>query len=58
MFMNNGWSGGQYSLFRALLGLYLLVHFADLVPWGAELFSRRGVLPDASVSPLDRKSVV
>lgn len=52
MFMNNGWSGGQYSLFRALLGLYLLVHFADLVPWGAELFSRRGVLPDASVSPL------
>ena len=52
MSVNNGWSGGQYSLFRALFGLYLLVHFADLAPWGAELFSRAGVLPDASTSPL------
>lgn len=52
MSVKNRWTGGQYSLFRALFGLYLLVHFADLAPWGAELFSRNGVLPDASASPL------
>jgi predicted DCC family thiol-disulfide oxidoreductase YuxK len=50
--VSNGWSGGQYSLFRALFGLYLCVHFAELVPWAAELFSSSGVLPEASASPL------
>jgi predicted DCC family thiol-disulfide oxidoreductase YuxK len=53
--MTNGkskWTGGQYSLFRAVFGVYLFVHFAQLVPWGIELFSNRGVLPDASTSPL------
>src|SRR5207245_3602172 len=48
----NGWTGGQYSLFRAVFGLYLFVHFVELVPWGAELFSNRGVLPHAAASPL------
>ena len=43
----------QFAVFRWLLGLYLAVHFAALLPWGAELFSDRGVLPDPSVSPLD-----
>lgn len=47
----NGWSGGQYSLFRALFGTYLTVHFVHLIPWGRELFSSRGVLP-AATSPL------
>jgi len=51
---HNGWTGGQYSLFRALLGLYLFVHFAYLMPWAPELFSHRGMLPEASVSPLTR----
>jgi predicted DCC family thiol-disulfide oxidoreductase YuxK len=50
--MKNGWSGGQYSVFRILLGCYLLQHFLRLLPWGAELFSNRGALPDASASPL------
>ena len=50
--MNNGWSGGQYSLYRAVLGCYLFVHFAQLIPWGAELFSSSGALPDATTSPL------
>ncbi len=49
--MKNGWTGGQYSLFRVLFGAYLFVHFAQLVPWGAELFSNEGVLPDGAVSP-------
>ena len=48
----NGWTGGQYSLFRAVFGLYLFVHFVELVPRGAELFSNRGVLPHAAASPL------
>lgn len=48
----NEWTGGQYSIFRALFGAYLLIHFAQLVPWGAELFSRNGVLPSADASPL------
>jgi len=50
--MKNGWTGGQYSIFRVLLGLYLLQHFLTLLPWSAEVFSNRGALPDASASPL------
>lgn len=52
MFLNNGWTGGQYSLFRVLFGAYLFVHFVQLIPWGVELFSHRGVLPRASASPV------
>ena len=52
--MKNGWTGGQYSIFRILLGLYLLQHFLALVPWGTEAFSNRGALPVASASPLIR----
>ena len=47
----HGWTGGQYSVFRAMLGVYLCVHFVHLVPWGAELFSNEGVLADVSTSP-------
>jgi predicted DCC family thiol-disulfide oxidoreductase YuxK len=50
--MSNGWTGGQYSLYRALFGAYLMIHFASLLPWGTELFSDRGMLPDAAASPL------
>ena len=50
--MANGWTGGQYSLFRVLLGLYLCIHFAHLLPWSAELFSSEGVLPDGRLSPI------
>jgi predicted DCC family thiol-disulfide oxidoreductase YuxK len=49
--MMNGWTGGQYSLYRAIFGLYLSIHFVALLPWSAELFSNRGVLP-ADASPL------
>jgi len=37
--MDNGWTGGQYSLFRALLGAYLLAYYSRLAPWGAGMFS-------------------
>jgi len=50
--LKNGWTGGQYSIYRALLGLYLFVHFVRLIPWGREVFSNAGVLPKASASPL------
>lgn len=51
--MKNGWTGGQYSVFRAVFGAYLLVHFAALIPYGSELFSSAGVLP-GEASPLFR----
>jgi predicted DCC family thiol-disulfide oxidoreductase YuxK len=50
----NQWTGGQYSLFRAIFGIYLFTHFVQLVPWGAEMFSNRGVLQDGAASPLLR----
>lgn len=42
----------QFGLFRVAFGAYLAVHFAHLIPWGAELFGRTGTLGDPSVSPL------
>ena len=50
--MKNSWTGGQYSFFRVVFGLYLLIHFCQLIPYGEELFSNLGVIADASVSPL------
>jgi hypothetical protein len=43
-------SARQFALFRALLGLYLAFHFAHLLPYGRELFSRDGVLPDPALN--------
>lgn len=52
--MNNTWTGGQYSVFRMLFGIYLFVHFAYLAAWAPELFSNSGMLPDANLSPLTK----
>jgi len=49
---SNNVTGGQYSLFRVLFGLYLFIHFAHLTPWAVELFSSEGMLPKGSDSPL------
>jgi len=43
----NGWTGGQYSLFRFALGLYLLIHLACLVASVSELPGEAGVLGKA-----------
>src|SRR5262249_26759279 len=51
MQLENGWTGGKYSLYRSAFGIYLFVHFAQLIPWGAEVFSNQGVISDASNSP-------
>jgi len=37
---------------RVTLGSYIAVHFAGLLPWAAEVFSDRGMLPDGAASPL------
>mgnify|MGYP003641234896 CR=1 FL=1 len=50
--MIDAWSWRQYAVYRVMFGAYLFVHFVHLLPWGAELFSRAGMLPDASASPL------
>src|SRR5262245_35106428 len=50
--MKNGWTRGQYTIYRVVFGLYLLQHFLALLPWGKELFSSAGVLPKVSLSPL------
>jgi predicted DCC family thiol-disulfide oxidoreductase YuxK len=47
----NGWTGGQYSLYRALLGLALLVRFAtpftyDRAEWLAARVPVAGMLPN------------
>lgn len=47
-----GWTGGQYSLFRIIFGLYLMVHFVHLLPWAAEVFSNTGMLAEGELSPL------
>lgn len=52
--MRNGWTGGQYSIYRALFGSYLAIHYFRIVPWGPELFSRDGLLSISSLSPLAR----
>jgi predicted DCC family thiol-disulfide oxidoreductase YuxK len=40
----------QFAAFRVIFGLYLCRHFAGLLPYGAELFSREGVLADSSLN--------
>ncbi|HKE94632.1 MAG TPA: hypothetical protein VKB34_10025, partial [Povalibacter sp.] len=44
-------TGGQYSLYRALLGSFLVVHFAMLLPYGAEVFATGGTIETPSLSP-------
>jgi predicted DCC family thiol-disulfide oxidoreductase YuxK len=46
------WTGGQYSVFRALLGAYVIVHFLMLIPYGAEVFGAGGAIARAEYSPL------
>ncbi len=48
----HGWTAERYAWFRRILGAYLFVHFAMLVPWGPELFSAAGAMPNPGASPL------
>ena len=42
----------QFALFRMGLGLYLAIHFIHLIPYGAELFGKNGVIGDPTLNPL------
>lgn len=50
--MTKPWTGGQYSIYRFLLGAYLLVHFAMLLPYAGEVFAAGGTVASGSLSPL------
>jgi hypothetical protein len=39
---------------RIILGSYVALHFASVLPWAVELFSTNGMLPDGTASPLLR----
>lgn len=43
-------SARQFAIFRIVLGVYLAVHFGQLIPYGAELFSDRGVFADPTLN--------
>jgi predicted DCC family thiol-disulfide oxidoreductase YuxK len=47
--MKNGWTGGQYSIYRIVFGAYLFIHFFQLVPFADEVFQQ--ILP-REASPL------
>jgi len=40
----------QFAVFRIVFGVYLTVHFLQLMPHAAELFSRAGMLGDARLN--------
>lgn len=44
------YSAYQFTLFRIILGSYLLIHFLLLIPYAAELWSNVGMLPDPSAN--------
>ncbi|MCB0341868.1 MAG: DUF393 domain-containing protein [Pseudobdellovibrionaceae bacterium] len=41
----------QFSFFRIVFSSYLFVHFSALIPWGSEMFSNAGLLPDGKMNP-------
>jgi hypothetical protein len=43
-------SGRQFAIFRIALDAYLALHFAQLIPYGAELFSNQGMLAEARLN--------
>lgn len=45
-------TGRQFAWFRIVFGAYLAIHFAQLVPYAAELFSSAGALPDPRANPM------
>lgn len=49
--MNTYCTARQFALFRILFGTYLTWHFATLIPYASELFSREGMIPDPNMNP-------
>lgn len=40
----------QYALFRIVFGIYLIVHFIQVLPWAATIWSEQGILADARLN--------
>lgn len=40
----------QFSAFRIILGIYLVFHFASLLPYAPEIWSNIGLLPDSKLN--------
>lgn len=40
----------HFALFRIILGVYLIQHFAFLIPYGSEIWSSSGVMSDPSLN--------
>ena len=47
-----GWTWFKYRFFRMGLGIYLSLHFFDLIRYGKEIFSNQGNLSDRTLSPI------
>ena len=52
--IESAYSAQQFRLFRVLFGAYLTFHFGLLSRDAAEVFSRDGMLPDATLNPTAR----
>ena len=39
----------QFSFFRIIMGTYLLIHFANLIPYAPEMFSNQGLIPQRAL---------
>jgi hypothetical protein len=48
--INPGYSAKQFIIFRAILGIYLLLHFVFLFPYSAEMFSEQGIFGQAELN--------
>jgi predicted DCC family thiol-disulfide oxidoreductase YuxK len=49
--LSSAWTGAQYSLYRVLLALYLIIHFGMLLPYAGEVFGAGGAVASAQLSP-------
>ncbi|HEX9759606.1 MAG TPA: DCC1-like thiol-disulfide oxidoreductase family protein [Candidatus Acidoferrales bacterium] len=49
--MKNGWTGGQYSVFRIFFGAYLCLYFLELLSLAREMDSAAGALAGRAASP-------
>jgi predicted DCC family thiol-disulfide oxidoreductase YuxK len=50
MFLTKSISKYQFLSFRIIFGLYLLQHFLLLIPFGREIFTHQGMLPDSKLN--------
>lgn len=44
------YSSETFGVFRIVFGTYLLIHFIQLIPFGTEIWSNKGILPNESLN--------